>query len=139
MLDGIAQHPPSLGISGLLFVRWWYERQERGRFELVQGEIVQMAPERARHNLTKLEVARALQDAVRQAGLDCLVFTDGMTVVINETTAREPDALAQCAPFEDLDSMIADQPMIVVEVIAPSSEKSDTTQKLSEYFSVASI
>ena len=31
MLDGIAQHLPSLGISGLLFVMWWYERQERGR------------------------------------------------------------------------------------------------------------
>lgn len=32
MLDGIGQHLPSLGISGLLFVMWWYERQERGRY-----------------------------------------------------------------------------------------------------------
>ena len=34
MLAGIAQHLPSLGISGLLFVMWWYERQERGRCAL---------------------------------------------------------------------------------------------------------
>lgn len=31
MLDAIATQALSLGISGLLFVMWWYERQERTR------------------------------------------------------------------------------------------------------------
>jgi hypothetical protein len=53
----------------------------------VRGEIVAMAPERARHNLAKLAVARALSDAVARAGLPCTVFTDGMTVVIDNDTS----------------------------------------------------
>ena len=31
MLDQVLQQLPSLGISGLLFVMWWFERQERSR------------------------------------------------------------------------------------------------------------
>jgi Uma2 family endonuclease len=117
----------------------WAETQSRGRYELVDGEVVAMAPERLRHNLVKLAVARALEDAVKAAGLPCTVFTDGATVVINENTAREPDASVQCGVDFDLDSMILEAPLIVVEVASPSSERHDLGAKLVGYFSVASI
>ena len=48
-----------------------------------------MAPKRARHNLVKLAVVRALGDAVALTRLPCTVFTDGMTVVIDNETARD--------------------------------------------------
>jgi Uma2 family endonuclease len=117
----------------------WAATQPRGRYELVRGQVVAMAPERARHNLVKLAVARALDDAVRRAGLPCTVFTDGMTVVIDDEHAREPDAAVQCNVATDLDSMILEAPLIVVEVVSPSSERDDTGDKLVEYFSVPSI
>lgn len=98
-----------------------------------------MSPERARHNLAKLAVARSLQDAVRRAGLDCNVFTDGMTVKIDATTAREPDASLQCGVKLDLDSLILEAPLLVVEVVSPTSERDDTGAKVAEYFSVALI
>jgi hypothetical protein len=31
MLDGVLHQLPTLGISGLLFVMWWFERHERLR------------------------------------------------------------------------------------------------------------
>ena len=71
--------------------------------------------------------------------LPCTVFTDGMTVVIDNETSREPDAAVQCGVAIDLDSMILEAPLIVVEVVSPSSERDDTGDKLVEYFSVASI
>ena len=74
----------------------WAAAQPRGRYELVRGEVVAMAPERVRHNLVKLAVARSLSAAVARAGLPCTVFTDGMTVVIDNETSREPDAAVQC-------------------------------------------
>ena len=117
----------------------WADAQSQGRFELVGGEVVAMAPERARHNLVKLAVARALADAVKAARLPCTVFTDGMAVVINEDTVREPDAAVQCGSGQDLNAMAIDAPLIVVEVTSPSSERDDTGAKLVEYFSVASI
>lgn len=117
----------------------WAAAQPHGRYELVAGEVVAMAPERARHNLVKAAVFRALDDAVKRAGLPCTVFTDGMTVVIDNEHSREPDAAVQCGVATDLDSMILEVPLIVVEVASPSSERDDTGDKLVEYFSVASI
>ena len=46
----------------------WASAQPRGRYELVRGEVVAMAPERARHNLVKFAVVRALGDAVTEPG-----------------------------------------------------------------------
>jgi len=117
----------------------WSEAQSRGRYELVDGEILAMSPERARHNLVKLEVAVALRAAIAAAKLPCTVFTDGITVVIDDQNTREPDATVQCAVGVDLDSTIAAAPMVVVEVVSPSSERLDTEVKLVDYFSVASI
>lgn len=117
----------------------WADKQPDGRYELIEGEIVAMSPERVRHNLVKLAVARALGDAVKAAGLPCTVFTDGVSVVIDDRNTREPDASVQCGVDVDFDSMILEAPMIVVEVASPSSEGIDTETKLVEYFSVASI
>jgi Uma2 family endonuclease len=117
----------------------WASAQPRGRYELVRGEVVAMAPERARHNLVKLEVVLALRNAVRRGGLPCTVFTDGMTVVIDNEHSREPDAAVQCGVSTNLDSMILEAPLIVLDVTSPSSERDDTGENLVEYFSVASI
>jgi Uma2 family endonuclease len=117
----------------------WASAQPRGRYELVRGEVVAMAPEQARHNLVKAATFRALDDAVKRAGLPCAVFTDGMTVVIDKHHSREPDAAVQCGVSTDLNSTILEAPLIVVEVTSPSSERDDTGDKLVEYFSVPSI
>ncbi len=115
----------------------WAMAQPRGRYELVQGEVVAMAPERALHNRVKGAVFRALEDSVRRAKLPCTVYTDGMTVVIDEE--REPDAAVQCGVAFDPNSTILEAPLIVVEITSPSSERDDTGEKLVEYFSVPSI
>jgi Uma2 family endonuclease len=117
----------------------WASAQPRGRYELVRGEVVAMAPERALHNLVKAAVFVALKGAVERAGLLCTVFTDGMTVVIDDEHAREPDAAVQCDVATDLDSMVLEAPVIVVEITSLSSERDDTGEKLVEYFSVPSI
>jgi Uma2 family endonuclease len=117
----------------------WAEAQPRGRFELVNGEVVAMSPERARHNLVMFEAALTLREAIRAAQLPCTVFTDGMTIVIDEHTSREPDAAVQCGIDVDLDSTILKEPLVVLEVVSPSTERDDTGVKLVDYFSVASI
>jgi Uma2 family endonuclease len=117
----------------------WADAQARGRYELVDGEIIAMSPEQARHNLVKLAAALALRDAVLAAKLPCTVFTDGISVVIDDQNTREPDASVQCGVEVNLDSTILEAPMIVVEVASPSSERVDTEAKLVDYFSVPSI
>ena len=117
----------------------WEELQEGdARFELVNGEVISMSPERARHVQVKARAWLALRNAVEKSGSGCAVFMDGMTVVINEHTAREPDVSIQCKPV-DSETTFLDEPIAVVEVISPSSTRSDTGAKVAEYLSVPSI
>ena len=117
----------------------WSAAQERGRYELVDGEVVEMPSEGGLHNLVKGAVFRALQDASARARFAGTVFTDGMTVRIDERHGREPDAAVTATPVADLEALSLVDPLIVVEVVSPSSERDDTGVKLLEYFSVPSI
>lgn len=120
----------------------WAQAQAEGRYELVDGEPVRMAPERAIHNKVKYRVCRAFDDAIERTGINCEVFTDGMTVLVdgpNGHRAREPDAAVQCGVVQDLESAVLAAPVIVVEVTSPSNVRDDTAAKLVEYFSVASV
>jgi Uma2 family endonuclease len=117
----------------------WSEPQPDNRYELVDGEIVAMTRDTVRHNRAKLAAYRALDDAVRAAGLPCVTLVDGVGVVVNDKTLRIPNVLVQCGAEPDPDAMIVESPLIVVEVVSPSSERDDTDFKLVDYFSVASI
>jgi Uma2 family endonuclease len=117
----------------------WSERQPDDRYELVDGEIVAMTRDTVRHNRAKLGAYRALDDTVRAAGLPCATLVDGVGVVVNDKTLRIPDVLVQCGAEPDPDAMIVEAPLVVVEVVSPSSEREDTDFKLVDYFSVARI
>jgi Uma2 family endonuclease len=119
------------------FLAWALDRP--GRYELVDGEVVAMAPEQVRHARTKGLSYIALADAVRRAGVGCEVFPDGMTVRVDPRTAYEPDALVRCgAPLPD-EAIEVPDPLIVVEVLSPSTSRHDTGTKLSGYFQIASV
>lgn len=119
--------------------RRWAEAQPRGRFERVAGEVVAMAPERAAHNRVKARVWRALDEAVRSAGLPCEAFADGMTVEIGEDYDYEPDAVVNCGDRLLPDVVAAPNPVVVVEVLSPSTQSTDTGAKLADYFRVPSV
>jgi Uma2 family endonuclease len=119
--------------------RAWAEQQPRGRFERVDGRVVRMERQTAAHALVKAAVWRALDDAVRAAGLDAQAFGDGLTVEIGEDTDFEPDALVNVGAPPRNDDFAAPSPAIVVEVISTRMVSIDTTEKLAGYFRVPSI
>jgi Uma2 family endonuclease len=117
----------------------WAADQPAGRFELVRGEVVAMAPERAAHARTKARAHRALEDAVAAAGLRCEAFPDGMTVRIDDRTVYEPDALVRCGPPTPDDAVEIPDPVVVVEVVSRSSRATDSGVKLADYFTLPSV
>jgi Uma2 family endonuclease len=121
------------------YLAWATEQPKRPRFELHCGEVYAMAPERVRHALTKRDAMLELMRAIRAAGVDCEVFPDGATVVVDDHSAYEPDVTVQCGGTVDLDKVTVDQPLIVVEVLSPSSQSLDGATKYRGYFRVASI
>ena len=67
------------------------------------------------------------------------MFPDGMTVRITARTAFEPDALVVCPPPADLNTMEIPNPVIVVEVLSPSTAADDHGVKLDGYFALPSV
>lgn len=117
----------------------WSERQPDDRYELVDGKVVAMTRDTVRHNQSKFAASRALDDAVRSAGLPCIVFVDGVGVGIGDRTVRIPDVMVHCGAAPDPAALLVDAPLIVVEVVSPSSERDDISTKLIDYFNVPGI
>jgi Uma2 family endonuclease len=117
----------------------WAMAQARGRYELHNGEVVVMSPERARHLRGKAAAYTALAAALERAGLDCEAMPDGGTVRIDERTAFEPDALVYCGPRLRGDDVEIPNPVIVVEVVSPATRSVDAGMKVSGYFSLPSV
>jgi Uma2 family endonuclease len=117
----------------------WAESQAGGRYELVHGFPVAMAPQRVEHAKTKASAFQALQAAILRADLACHALPDGMSVRIDDETVYEPDSLVYCGPEVPNGTIFIENPVIIVEVISPPSEAVDTGDKLVGYFRVPSV
>jgi Uma2 family endonuclease len=115
----------------------WAEGRE-GKWELLDGVPVAMSPERVRHTRSKSRATMALSDAIRRAGASCEAFTEGITVRTRDDRAFVPDALVVCPPPPP-DVVEIDNPLMVVEVLSPSTAAIDHGVKLEGYFSLPTV
>jgi Uma2 family endonuclease len=121
------------------FIAWAMQQPETEHYELVAGEVVAMAPERAAHARTKGLIYRRLSEAIEAAGLACEVLPDGMSVRGDAETIYEPDVVVRCgAPLPD-DAVGFSVPLILVEVQSPSTGSRDAGAKLEDYFRLPSL
>ena len=130
---------PSPRLTVDQFLAWLDEGPEGARYELVAGEVVAMAPERAAHARIKAAVWLALREGIQSSNLACEALPDGMTVKVDEHTAYEPDALVHCGPPLPDDALIVPEPVIVVEVLSPTTKAHDAGAKLAGYFRLPSV
>ncbi len=132
------EQPKPTAFTADEFIAWALE-QPAGRFELDNGRVVAMSPERAAHAIAKGNAFLALHAAIAARGLGCRAFPDGMSVRVDDHTVYEPDALVRCGPPLPGDAIEIADPVIVVEVVSPSSRGVDRGVKLERYFSLASV
>ena len=121
------------------FIAWAMEQPDGARYELVGGEVVGTAPGRVAHARVKARVFSALADAIERGGLACEALPDGMAVQVSADTVYEPDAQVRCGPpLPDDDVKILD-PVVVVEVLSPSTRSYDAGAKLGGYLRMPSV
>ena len=121
------------------YLAWCESQSERVRTELINGQIVIVPAERLVHSLVKGNAFVALREAIKTAGLACEAVTDGPGLRIDEHTVYEPDALVFCGARPALSAMLIANPVIVVEVLSPTTRHSDTSAKLIGYFKLPSV
>lgn len=116
----------------------WAEGRD-GRWELLDGRPLAMAPERLAHAGVKFATTAALRDAIRRSGAPCYAVPDGMTVRVSARDAFEPDALVYCGGRLPPDTVEIAAPVVVVEVLSKSTASRDHGVKLAGYFSLPSV
>ena len=67
-----------------------------------------------------------------------MYFPDGMTVRIDQTTAFVPDAVVYSGEIPQT-AIEVPNPLIVVEVLSPSTRQFDASIKLTGYFKLLSV
>jgi Uma2 family endonuclease len=121
------------------YLAWSDGQSERQRTELINGRIVIMPAERLIHTTIKANAFLALRQAVRAAGVPCQALPDGPGVRIDEHTVYEPDALVYCGEPPSPTAMLIPNPVILVEVLSPTTGHHDTSAKLIGYFKLPSV
>ena len=116
------------------------ERKATLKSEYLNGEILAMSGASSTHNLITLDIATELNIQLRQK--DCLVYSNDMRVRTSPTGAYfYPDVAVVCnrPVFEDnvFDTLL--NPIIVVEVLSPSTEAYDRGEKFAHYQELTSL
>jgi Uma2 family endonuclease len=76
---------------------------------------------------------------VQRAGLPCEVFADGMTIEVGDSD-YEPDAVMRCGgPRLPGDAMAVPDPLVIVEVLSPTTSGVDRGLKLRDYFRLPTL
>jgi Uma2 family endonuclease len=116
-----------------------FAEPRESRWELEDGVAYAMAPERMAHVRCEFEAALALSGAIKRAGLPCEAVIDGPAVRIGPRTAYQPDGLVCCGARLPDDAREAPAPVVIVEVLSPSTRSRDEGNKLVAYFSLPSV
>jgi Uma2 family endonuclease len=112
------------------------EKISQLRHEFIDGQVFAMAGASKRHNQICGNLYRNISS--RLIGSDCGVFMESVKVRPNEITFYYPDIVVTCDP-SDNDEYIVHQPLLIVEVISPTSERADRYEKLQIYRQIPSL
>ena len=113
----------------------WVERQE-GRWEFDGIQPVAMTGGSLGHSVITGNLIRTLGN--RLAGKPCRPIGPDAAVATVGNAVRYPDVVVTCSPFRPGDYLVPD-PVIVFEVVSPTSVRNDRVTKLREYAAVSSI
>jgi Uma2 family endonuclease len=109
------------------------------RSEFVDGSVYAMSGASDRHGLVTLALGSRLFDRVPA---NCQVFTSDMKLrIADEATSivyYYPDVLVSCAA-DDREKYYRDKPVLLIEVISPSTERIDRIEKLAAYKRIPSL
>ena len=115
----------------------WADGRE-GKWELHDGVPVAMSPERVRHTSTKFDAALTFRAAIDRAGVPCRAYAEGITVRVARKPCVRSGRRGRLPPAPPDDVEISN-PLIVVEVLSPSTTGNDHGIKLEGYFSLPSL
>jgi Uma2 family endonuclease len=115
------------------FLAW--EREQPHRYEYAAGVARMMTGGSLDHSTIASNFDRALSAALRGTG--CMTFRGDAKVIANGNV-RYPDLSVTCSPRSGRGDVVPD-PVLVIEVVSPTTEHVDRGRKKVDYFATPSI
>lgn len=116
------------------FLLW--QAREPESYELVDGRPEAMTGATRRHDLVVINAISAFRARLR--GGPCRPSSDDIAVVSPNDNVRRPDMTVDCGPV-DGGAMTSGRPVLVLEVLSPSTARVDAFEKLEEYKGLGSV
>jgi Uma2 family endonuclease len=106
------------------------------RYELIDGRPVAMAPPAPNHSIIASKIAGALENGLRHP---CYASIEvGVVRPDRSDTLYEADVVVSCSPWQNGMATIPD-PVVVVEVLSPSTIEHDRGLKAYDYSQIDSV
>ena len=111
------------------------ERDGATRHEYIYGEVYAMAGSSDRHNQISGNIYVKLFTKLR-GSRDCQVFMTDMKLQADAATFYYPDVFVAC---DKPDPYFRREPILIVEVLSPSTERADRHEKLRVYQQIPTL
>lgn len=108
------------------------------RLELIDGVVVAMAPPSRAHGIVAGNLAVALGLALRGRPPCVVQIEAGVLSATHEETLYQADLVVTCEPHRRGEQVVA-EPVLVVEILSPSTESADRKVKLPDYRQMPSV
>lgn len=112
------------------------EKSSQLRHEYIDGQIFAMSGGSRRHNRIAGNFYRRLSDHFQ--GGDCEAFINDLKVPVGPSVFYYPDVIATCEPAAE-NQYVCESPILLIEVISPSTEQIDRREKAKLYKQLPSL
>ena len=152
--------PPPAGVGGVIFdlskkarpmeqtlaclphysAEEYFALEEKSpvRHEFFEGEVFAMAGASIAHNTIAGNVYMACRQALR--GQNCRVQMEAVRLAVEENRHYAyPDVMVSCDPHDQHESQQLHSPLLLVEVLSPSTEAYDRGLKFNQYKKLPSL
>ena len=116
------------------FLAW--ENQQAERYEFVGGVLTLMAGGTENHDLVGSNIIGTLFQRLR--GTPCRVHGSNLKVRSPAGASMYPDAFVRCGPADGERTVVGD-PVVVVEVLSPTTQQADLTRKRWAYQAIDTL
>ena len=109
---------------------------DRGRCELIDGVIYEMASPNALHQGMSLRLGSLLLQYADDQGGECRVYTAPFDVIpdpADKYTVVQPDVMVICNPAKLRSGYCEGAPDLVIEILSPSTRRRDLITKHAKY------
>ena len=118
------------------------ERETEIRHEYYDGKVVAMAGGTGSHSILCANISHQLFYQLKRKRSKCMTLTSEMKLSVEETSSYlYPDAMVVCGPIEwaSSDPHAVSNPILIVEVLSPSSRYRDQVNKFNLYKTLPSF